>query len=513
MASDRRRGFEAWARTHGDPAVRAHERRAIAEDLFEVARDRDVRPEHVEELTRRYRERFAGAQRILLTQQIAEEIFAFQVEPRPTPPRAPDARREDDEVIGIALDPISSAGVEVAPPPAIPRTATPLPSLDLAPAPAVPAAPTSSPDRPRTGAAGWAAPQRGTTGGRPPTGPRAEDGAEPAAEQGLWAPLRDATPGRAGFAPAPAPSAPDLLEPPAATSPALEMASPGAPPPPRRVSSRPPPPAAALGRLEVAGLSSRPPPPAAAPPPVASPAAPGLPASISPASSSAAGPLGLDRAKLASIGAAAAGVLFLIGLVVARPSCIFPGPTAEVRGRHASEHLGVALTFPEPWMHEGRRDDDDRRGDWDRASSVFFQGVSVDEFAIQLTVVTLTSGGRPPTEDDLRSVGAAELAGVVDGRQCGPYDRYGTKAVRCTGLQTRGDRRFAMLEEYFTTGSRIVYARGLVETVSPAAAAEPPPAPTAPLRPRGGAEPSSPLSDLDARRLEAILDSVESLPP
>ena len=30
MGTDRRRGFEAWAKAHGDPAVRAHDRRAIA---------------------------------------------------------------------------------------------------------------------------------------------------------------------------------------------------------------------------------------------------------------------------------------------------------------------------------------------------------------------------------------------------------------------------------------------------------------------------------------------------
>ena len=82
MGTDRRRGFEAWAKAHGDPAVRAHDRRAIAEDLFAIAGAADLTEAHVEELGKRYRERFAGAQKILLARQVGDEILAWQEAPK-----------------------------------------------------------------------------------------------------------------------------------------------------------------------------------------------------------------------------------------------------------------------------------------------------------------------------------------------------------------------------------------------------------------------------------------------
>lgn len=555
MASDRRRGFEAWARNQGDPAVRAHDRRAIAEDLFELAGSGEVRAEHIEALGRRYRERLAGAQKILLARQIGEEILRYQDEPRAAPARAGDARREDDEVIGIALD--TSPGRPIggsAPPP----VATPALDLSLPLPPAPPLAPPAAarvptgggtlprsmtpaqrsasplprsltpigvagvgPERPRSGAAqDWAAPPRSVTGARPALEAPADEpetAAQPdAPEGGLWAPLRQSgAPAATGAAgpwsgdlaapaiPAIAEDVPELVpsskrrapsDPPATEAPAS--------PPARRPSSRPPP--AMLGRIDVAGMSSRPPPPGADPARRPPSVPPGAAEPVAPTPAAA-----LQGPLLAKIGAGV-GVALLVLLIALRPSCIFPAPTREVSGAFASKHLGIAATFNEPWMHAGKRDDSERRGDWRRARSMFYQGVDVDEFAIQLTLVTLSHVDRPASDDDMRSVGASELATGTRNRECAPFERLETKAVRCTSEQTVAERRYAMLEEYFLVGPRIVYARGLVESVAgapEAAPAEDGASPAAAASPRSG----SPLAEIDARRLESILDSIVPL--
>ncbi len=548
MASDRRRGFEAWARNSGDPAIRAADRRAIAEDLFEMAGGGDVRNEHVEDLGRRYRERLAGAQKILLARQVGDEIQQWQDEPRAAPARGGDARREDDEVIGIALD--TSPGREVgdkgtppaempaldlslplppAPPLAASRPTTPLPrSATPVQRPATPLGTpvVGSPDRPRSGAAqDWAGPARSTTGAREhgpssvvaahppePSSPQADARGEPE-EQGLWAPLRESSPpSRRDVAHHEAPSLQSVSVPPGSAVEASSTAPPSDPPPTeapvsppvRRASSRPP--AAMLGRIEVVGMSARPP----------APASPAASRTISVPPERADAPVAptptaaLQGPLLAKIGAGL-GVVLLVSIFALRPSCLFPAPTKEVQGRFDSKHLGIAATFPEPWTHAGPRDDGASRNDWRRASSMFYQGVNVDEFAIQLTLVTLSHDDRPATNDDLRSIGAGELAGGSRNKRCAPYEREGTTAVRCTSEQTLDERSYAMMEEYFLAGPRIVYARGLVEGIVTGTVEVPSDDDAVPGRPRSQPV-ASPVAEIDARRMEAVLDSIVPLP-
>jgi hypothetical protein len=575
MASDRRRGFEGWAKVHGDQAIRAPDRRAIAEDLFALAPDAEVDEGHIEELAKAYRERFAGAKKILLVTQIGEEILRWQIAPRSIRPMTADARREDDEVIGLEIDTLSSLGhivnipkpapvpakepsvpaleapkPKAPPPPPKPATPTPLPAPPLAP-PVRPAS--SGTPRVATGSTGdWAAspplappsaapaaaPISVAPIAAPPPSERARSegaidwsvpvrpggAAEPkldlpdVPEQGLWAPLRGASPPAADEAPGA-----DGIG---------DLALPLPPPQARRVSSRPPA-APVAAAIELAGHSQPPPsrgapPPSPPGPPSAAPAAaPGPPVPIPvplPAQPVGEGALAaLDKitlpGPLAAIGsrllAKVAGALvgtMVIATLLIRPSCLFGRSSVDVDGRFASKHLGVAISFPEPWKHERSLDDDESKGDWERSVSIFYQGVTVDEFVTQLTIVTMEHDDRPANEDDLRTVGASELAGTAQGRLCNTYDRYGGKAVRCVSISARMNRRYAMLEEYFLAGKRLVFARGLVEAIpgesmpteEPALALVP--GQQAPVRTGMGL-----MAEVDARKLEAILDAIEPL--
>ena len=188
-----------------------------------------------------------------------------------------------------------------------------------------------------------------------------------------------------------------------------------------------------------------------------------------------------------------------------------------VQGRFTSKHLGIAAAFPESWQHQKTLDTEESRGDWERDVSVFFRGVNVEEFIAQITLVTIVRDDRAATETDLRDVARTELAGTAAGRRCLSYDRYGTKAVRCTAISTRNSRRYGMIEEYFLAGRRIVFARALVEALpgeiegdelaAPPPDVEPAPPTTAPTL-RGYI---SPISEMDAREIESVLDSIEAV--
>lgn len=205
------------------------------------------------------------------------------------------------------------------------------------------------------------------------------------------------------------------------------------------------------------------------------------------------------------IAGVAAGTMIAV-LLVLRTVLSLSGRPAEVSGHVVSEHLGVTMELAETWTHEPSKDDESSKLGFRRATSTYFQGVTPEDFLMQMTLVTLTPEEHPATDEDVRRIGQTEILQSATDRTCGPLAREGT-VIRCVAKTTYKARSFAVLEEYFLAGSRVVFARALVEALVEAPTDAPKPGEII----RAGAREKPPIiAVVDEAKIQAILDSIEA---
>jgi hypothetical protein len=235
-------------------------------------------------------------------------------------------------------------------------------------------------------------------------------------------------------------------------------------------------------------------------------------------------PGGVGIRLIGKIAGIAIGIVLIV-LLITRPSCIVGGKGEPIVGRLVSDHLGLALTFPNDWCHATDLDDDESKDDWERRVSTFYRGADVNDFVAQLTVITWRHDDRAATDEDLRTRGATELMDAVVMRRCGEGTVAGQHAYRCTSMTARMNRRLAALEAYFLAGGAIVFVRLLASLGSmqdnqppPGVGAPAPgddgPTPLQPGAPTGELREGGPLAAAELAIVEsaAIVDSIVPLP-
>lgn len=447
-AADRLARFEAWAKAKR-PALRAQDRRKVALELFEMVGDEVVLKLDVEHLMKRYREGLLGAQAVLLVRKVGEDVLAWQEaelaarraererdddgdrDEEVEPARDHDERdldddwerdeRDDDERDRDDDDEREHDHDERD----------------------------DEPDEQRVEKQAPAAPARARASGRDgvdadadleedakavlnrwtfeeeeshsaPKSSRANEWDETSDISTVW---RD----KSGVATVSKrlrreedEAGADVVDAEGAAGRGPESRPPGSRPP---TSSQSVPPASAR--------------PLTRPPPKAD-----------------AGPL--RASTIAGIGL---GVLVVLLFVLGLRRGWFSAPKDEsVAGDFASPHLHATMRFKEGWTHVRARDKSETERDgWVRRESFFFQGTSPTEFERTLTVLSLEAA-KAATEADLRELGPRHLAPDAVLRHCVPLadGRVGTRCESVSG------GTYPTLEEFFVSGSRVVFLRGVV---------------------------------------------------
>ena len=200
--------------------------------------------------------------------------------------------------------------------------------------------------------------------------------------------------------------------------------------------------------------------------------------------------------RLAAAGAALGIVVLVLFLV--RPGFLFrSNKTTSIEGPFTSEHLRLAWRFQGSWIHaDGLDEASTTKNGWQRHASVFFQGASPSDFEGELLVVTIEHGDRP-TEEDLRTLGTAELSDAPFPRTCSPLED-GRHGQRCESVVIVESRRYSSLEEYFTAGPHVVFVHGLVRAMPP---------------PPGMSESNPSAARLGNKAFDALIDTIASIEP
>ena len=426
-ADDRLTRFEAWAKENGSD-VNVRERRRIAEELFAAVGAEPVRVTDVEALVKRYKDGLLGAQRVIAAQRVSQEVLEWQ---------------ERD-----------------------PTTADPVrPALSIPPVRGNADAETSQAPGPRV--ATWrrraSGEMKGVTSDAPPSGPPSvppsgptpADDAFPADAAPAEAPARDAPPAEAPAREAPPAEAPAKAAP---------RVVPPARPTPRDATSMK---LAEAMSVDMEGIKPRARGSDAPPPSVATRQSERPPASYPIGARGAVPSRGAIRGRLPFvIGGAVVAVATIaaLGIVVAKPSCLYSDPGRNISGVYRSKHLGLMTTFPADWRHAENLDaSEPAKGGFAKKSEVFFRGTSATDYRVRIDVVSFVGEGDQPANDETaRVVGGGEALKSALRRVCEPLVRGETRGTRCMSYVTpTGDPfEYATIEEYFPLGSGVVFVRG-----------------------------------------------------
>jgi hypothetical protein len=171
----------------------------------------------------------------------------------------------------------------------------------------------------------------------------------------------------------------------------------------------------------------------------------------------------LDGKRIA-FGLLALIVAGVLALVLTRPGCILAGSDDPVQGNYVSEHLGLSMTFAEPWKYAGSQDAEEERGPWERRVSIFYRGGdNHNDASNQLTIVVFDSTKALATDTDARQLGANEVMGMATRRRCDPIDVGSGKGTRCFSLSARPGRAFGVVEWYYPLEGKAIFARAMIE--------------------------------------------------
>jgi hypothetical protein len=419
--------FAAWSKERG-LVTRDIDRQRVLNDLLDLTDKKPIAEEHVEALTKRYREGLVGSRAVLAARQIGLEILEWQ----------------EDGGLATFND---SHDVAVPAPTAAPEADPNGSKASIAPR----ATPSTSPKersweelfgkdegavrdplevdkhtsvRP-TGYAHRSQPAP------PQTGLVVEQSVVGVSEAKLSQARLDQTPidGATGFAssrpPKPDNSPSESARPPGLGSLSSRPGSirPASVRPPESFSERPP--ARPIPQEQIVPEPARP---------------------------------ALRPGRRAAIGAGVLVALGLLSFLTKFPQFIYAAPARVVSGHFSSNHLGVQWEFTGSWKHNEQLDDTEGVPDGKRRVSVFFRGDSSSNFSELLTVVTI-EGKTPIGAESARQLGANETMGMVQFRRCDPLKTTMAEGIRCSALGSHIGQPVAVLEYFYSLGGKAIFFR------------------------------------------------------
>ena len=157
----------------------------------------------------------------------------------------------------------------------------------------------------------------------------------------------------------------------------------------------------------------------------------------------------------------AAGALVGIGLIsfIAKfPRSLYASSARTVSGHFSSSHLGVQWEFIGSWKHNEQLDDSEGVPEGKRRVSVFFRGASSSNFSELLTVVAV-EGDAPISAESARQLGANETMGMVNFRRCDPLKTAMAEGIRCSALGSHIGQPVAVLEYFYALAGKAMFFR------------------------------------------------------